>query len=220
MILAIGCLIMVPLACDRVMERQKQNQFRTEREAEPTSQKIAIVKQEDNFTDKVLAAKETEIVEFLKNPDANADSTQARNMRWVLRFEVKDGKDYLNQLQMLEAEILVPIPYSDQVILIPDASEPNQRRAGTQDDMKRLSAKIKFNDTRPEAVRGVAKALGLDNHYPKAFWAFFPAEVAADMSRKELSYRNRRAEDIQETIFSVVVRNGKCEIVVEDQRVK
>ena len=42
----------------------------------------------------------------------------------------------------------------------------------------------------------------------------------AELSRKEQNYRNRRAEDIEETVFRVVVRGGNYEIVVDDQTAK
>lgn len=150
---------------------------------------------------------------------AGADATQARNLRWVLRFKVTSGKDYLEQLQMLGAEILIPVPNTDKCILIPDANKPNERREATQDDLKRLKDKITFCDSRPEAVKAMARTLALD-FTPKEFWAFFPAELEKELARKESSYRNRRAEDIQETIFRVTVRDGKCEIDVDEQTIK
>ena len=41
-----------------------------------------------------------------------------------------------------------------------------------------------------------------------------------ELARKETNYRNRRAEDIEETIFRVVVRGGNYELIVDDQKVK
>jgi hypothetical protein len=148
-----------------------------------------------------------------------ADSTSARNMRWVLRFKVKDGQDYLDQLKAMGAEILVPIPDSEKCILIADISKPKEQKTASDDDLKRLAKKIKFSDSRPEAVKSVCKTLGLD-FSPKAFWAFFPSDIEEEVSKKELNYRNRRSEDIQETIFRVVVKEGKYEIVVEEQKIK
>jgi len=153
-------------------------------------------------------------------PDGTgADSTFAKNMRWVLRFKVKDGQDYLDQLKAMGAEILVPKPDSEKCILIGDISKPNDQKTASDDDLKRLAKKIKFSDSRPEAVKSVCKTLGLD-FSPKSFWAFFPSDVEKELSKKELNYRNRRSEDIEETIFRVALKEGKYEIVIDEQKIK
>jgi hypothetical protein len=149
-----------------------------------------------------------------------ADSTLGRNMRWVLRFKVSSGQDYLDQLKAMGAEILVPIPDSDKCILIADLSKPNGQKTASDDDLKRLAGKIKFSDSRKEAVNGVAQTLGIEKVSPKSFWAFFPKDVEEELSKKELNYRNRRSEDIEETIFRVFIKEGKYEIVVAEQTIK
>jgi len=148
-----------------------------------------------------------------------ADSTFGRNMRWVLRFKVRDGQDYLDQLRSMGAEILVPIPDSDKCILIADISKPDVQKTASDDDMRRLADKIKFSDSRPEAVRSVSRTLHLD-FSPKSFWAFFPKKIEDELSSKETNYRNRRAEDIEETIFRVAIRGGSYELVVDEQKIK
>ena len=55
---------------------------------------------------------------------------------------------------------------------------------------------------------------------PTAFWAFFPKELEEKLARMETGYRNRRSEDIEETIFRVTIRGGSYELVVDDQRIK
>jgi hypothetical protein len=54
----------------------------------------------------------------------------------------------------------------------------------------------------------------------QSFWAFFPRGLEDELSRKELAYRNRRSEDIEETIFSVLIRGGSYEVVVVAQTPK
>lgn len=51
----------------------------------------------------------------------------------------------------------------------------------------------------------------------RSFWAFFPRELEDELARKEQHYRNRRPEDVEETVFRVVVRGGACEVVVWGQ---
>lgn len=148
-----------------------------------------------------------------------ADSTLGRNMRWVLRFKVSSGRDYLEQLRAMGAELLIPIPGSDKCVLISDLNKESDQRQASDDDLRRMSEKIKFSDSRPEAVRGVSQTLKLD-FTPKSFWAFFPKEIEQDLAKKETGYRNRRTEDIEETIFRVTVRGGSYELVVDEQTLK
>ena len=148
-----------------------------------------------------------------------ADSTRARGLRWVLRFKVANGRDYLAQLQAMKAEILVPIPNSADSILIKDISNPSVQRKASDADLRDLAKKIQFSDTRRDAVQGVSGALGLD-FMPKTFFAFFPKDLEDQLARLETSYRNRRAEDIEETIFRVTIRGGTHEFVVDEQQIK
>jgi hypothetical protein len=150
-----------------------------------------------------------------------SDSTRARGLRWVLRFRVASGKDYLDQLRAMGAEILVPLDDKKppQSILVPDLENPTAQRVASDADYKRLAGKIQFSDTRKDQVREVCAALGVKTD-AKTFWAFFPKSLEEELAHKEKSYRNRRSEDIEETIFRVVVRGGKFELVIDDQRVK
>ncbi len=148
-----------------------------------------------------------------------ADSTRARGLRWVLRFQVANGRDYLAQLQAMGAEILVPIPGGSDSILIRDVSNPSAQRKATDADLRSLANKIQFSDTRRDAVQGVAGALGLD-FTPKTFFAFFPKSMEQELATKETGYRNRRAEDIEETVFRVTIRGGSYTLVVDEQIAK
>lgn len=150
-----------------------------------------------------------------------SDSTRARGLRWVLRFRVASGKDYLDQLKAMKAEILIPLPPDGKQCAIFDNLNSPQKRIASDADLKRLAGKIQFSDARKDQVRDVAAALGVETTPPpKTFWAFFPKELEDELARKETGYRNRRSEDIEETIFRVVVRGGNFELVVDEQRVK
>lgn len=148
-----------------------------------------------------------------------SDSTRARSLRWVLRFQTNDGVDYVKQLAAMGASILVPLPPENkQCLIFTDLNNPNPRNA-TDDDLRGLSRQIKFSDTRPASVEGVRSALRVTQP-AQSFWAFFPRGLEDELSRKELSYRNRRSEDIEETIFRVIVRGGNYEVVVVGQTPK
>jgi hypothetical protein len=151
-----------------------------------------------------------------------ADSTRARGLRWVLRFSVRSGSDYISQLKAMGAEILIPLTSDKDCLVIENLDNP-RARAATDADFKRLASKIQFSDNRQRMVKEVIETLGVGASVrgnPKAFWAFFPKELEEELARKETSWRNRRPEDIEETIFKVTIRGGKFELVVEEQVAK
>lgn len=150
-----------------------------------------------------------------------AESTRAKSLRWVLRFRTASGEDYLAQLAAMRAVILVPLPPENKKCLyFTDLRNPRGTgRIATEADERSLSGQIKFGDTRPDSVRGVCDALGVREN-AKSFWAFFPKEVESELSKKEIGYRNRRPENIEETVFRVIVKGGSYEAVVDDQTPK
>jgi hypothetical protein len=148
-----------------------------------------------------------------------ANSTLGRNMRWTLRFRVSSGRDYLSQLQAMHAKLLIPMPDPTKCILIEDIANPNAQKIISENDLGPYADRLKFADSRREAVTAVAGTLGLD-FTPKTFFAVFDQEMEADLARKETGYRNRRAEDIEETVFKVTVRGGEYEVVVDEQKAK
>jgi len=145
-----------------------------------------------------------------------SNSTLGRNMRWTLRFKVNSGRDYLDQLKAMKAKILVPIPGTDKCILIADLNNPSDQKTV---DPAQFSDLLKFVDSRAEAVNGVVGSLGLTIQ-PRSFCAVFTKEEEARLAKMETSYRNRRAEDIEETIFKVTVSGGEPIVIVDEQKVK
>jgi hypothetical protein len=148
-----------------------------------------------------------------------ADSTLGRNMRWTLRFKVNSGRDYLEQLRAMDAKIIVPVPGTDKCILIEDLKNPNNQRTVGQDGLGPYAGLLKFADSRRAAVDGIAGAIGLD-FKPATFLAVFSKQFEQDLARKETSYRDKRAEDIEETIFEVKVRGGEFTVAVVEQKMK
>lgn len=152
---------------------------------------------------------------------AGASSTRARSLRWVMRFRTADGEDYVNQLAAMGAVVLVPLPPENkQCLYFPDLKNPSNRRLATDVEVSKMVAgQIKFGDTRPDSVRAVCGILGV-REPARSFWAFFPKGLEEQLAQKEIGYRNRRPEDIEETVFRVIVRGGGYEIIVDDQQAK
>ena len=151
---------------------------------------------------------------------SGADSTRARSLRWVLRFRTANGGDYVNQLAAMNALVLIPIPPENKDCLIVENLRSPKARKATEDDLKRLASQIKFSDTREQSVRSVTSELGQGELRAKSFWAFFPRGLEDELSRKETGYKGKRAEDIEETIFTVRVTGGGYELVVVEQKLK
>lgn len=151
-----------------------------------------------------------------------SDSTRARGLRWVLRFRVASGKDYIEQLKAMGASIAVPLPPDDNNFLFfEDLGNPQQRAVSKGDLNKFVSGRLQFSDSRQSQVREVCAVLGVNApSLPKYFSAYFPKSMEEELARKEKSYRNRHSDDIEETIFIVTVRGGTYELVVFEQKVK
>ncbi|MBA4066179.1 MAG: hypothetical protein C0501_21185 [Isosphaera sp.] len=148
------------------------------------------------------------------------DATAAQRLRWVLRFQVTSGKEYVEQLAAVGGQVLVPVPpKGEKLILVEDLKKPGGRREATDKDLERLRGHMRFTDARREVAESVAEALGLD-FKPAAFQACFPKAFEDELARKEQAYRNRRVEDIERTVFRVAFEDGKCVITVVEQTVQ
>lgn len=147
------------------------------------------------------------------------DDNHKRSLRWSLRFRSEHGRDYVSQLAAMRAVVVIPQPPDERdAVVYRDLKNPRAERLA-EGDWTKLATQIQFIDTKPDSVRGVVDALGV-GFTPRRFLAFFPKDLEDELSRKETSYRNRRAEDIEETVFRVTVRGGAYDIVVESQTAK
>ncbi len=149
-----------------------------------------------------------------------ASSTRQRSLRWILRFSTRSGRDYLDQLKSLGAVVLVPLQSGNkQMYIFRDLANPKPGTIVTDTEWNQLSQQIQFCDFKRDSVIAVSEALNLNYTAPQ-FWAFFPRGLEDELARLEISYRNRRPDDVEETVFVVSVRNGKYELVVAEQRMK
>lgn len=149
-----------------------------------------------------------------------ADSTRARTMRWVIAFKTNSGRDYLDQLDALGAKVLVPTADGKSVWLFSSLKgNPPEKKLMGEADWNQLSGLVQFSDYTPLSRDQVGAALGMGN-LPKGFWAFFPKEVEQDLAKKEVGFQQRRSEDIEETKFECVNRNGTYQLVVTRQTLK
>ncbi|MCU0704589.1 MAG: hypothetical protein MUF18_11485 [Fimbriiglobus sp.] len=149
-----------------------------------------------------------------------ADSTRARTMRWVIAFRTASGRDYLDQLQSLGAKIIVPTADGKGALYFRDLSgNPPVGKPITDPDWQELSGLVQFSDYTARTRQDVGQALGMGN-LPKGFWAYFPKTLEQELAKKEVGFQQRRSEDIEETKFECVMKNGKYELVVTRQTLK
>jgi hypothetical protein len=137
-----------------------------------------------------------------------------RPLRWTLRFNTRDGRDYLRQLEAFGAILAMPDPKqsADYLVIrdlhrVPADAKP--------EDITRIES-IFWIDDKPESVRSLARALGLKE--PPHFIVFFPAEFEAKLLRLELDYRGKKESEIKETRFDVRLVGGRYEPSVLSQQ--
>ena len=146
-----------------------------------------------------------------------SDATRQRSLRWVMRFKTDGGRDYLNQLEALGAIVLVAVPPENKrMYVFRDLKNPRPGTFATDDEVQSFSKQIQFCDTKSDISALVGKALNCD-FTPSHFWAVFPKGIEDELSKLEKSYRNRRADDIETTVFSVSVVAGKYRLEVKEQ---
>jgi hypothetical protein len=143
-----------------------------------------------------------------------AEERAKRVLRWVLIFNTRNGQDYANQLESFGAFLAIePANPDDDFLVIRDLRNRPVRPA--PEDVTKIH-RIFWVDDNPASVRSLSQALGLPP--PQKFYAFFPAEVEADLLEKELSYRNKKESEITETRFEVRRRGDGYVAVVVSQR--
>lgn len=139
--------------------------------------------------------------------------TQRRNKRWTITFDTRNGTDYLRQLSVLGATLVGdyadggPVMYR-KLNLIPVTGEPLDSS---------LRSQLVWVDNRPGAIRELADAMGLQRN-PQAIRAYFPARLEQELLQLELAYRNKKEEEIDSTVFRMVLEGSSYRMYVTEQK--
>jgi hypothetical protein len=137
-----------------------------------------------------------------------------RALRWDLRFNTHDGRDYVRQLQGLGAVLAIPTGSGEAGYKV--VRELSRRPTQLLDeDVSRIPG-IRWRDEEPLSVAGVMQALGL-NVRPSHFVAFMPPELEDKLARLEREFAGRGENQIGRTRFRVIVSRGKYDVEVIDQ---
>jgi hypothetical protein len=141
----------------------------------------------------------------------NLTKREKRMLRWHMIFTANTGPEYVAQMRALGAVLAIPVgPERYQVIR-------DLRPGGKlQDEDLNAIQRIYWIDDKPNSVRDVLQALGLNvSPLPPRFIAFMPEELEKKLFDMEKSYvervlRVRFDEDkIEETTFRVANIRGK-----------
>jgi hypothetical protein len=137
-----------------------------------------------------------------------------RQLRWVMNFNTRDGRDYAQQLRELGAILAIPLPPKPgepvKGIVIRDLSKPSEM--SKEEDLTALNL-IGWKDDQPQSTAALANALGIKPP-PPVFIAYFPRELEerlAKLERDKLEkdHPGKSESDITETVFEVVTMGGK-----------
>jgi len=145
----------------------------------------------------------------------------AQSFRWTMRFKTRSGRDYIYQLGILQAKILIPLPPDNKKCMLYDnlTADPPKGHIASDEEIKQLSGQVRFSDRSRDSVMSVAGALNLDET-PKLFYAFFPGELRLRLAQMEKDYAGAELKDIEETVIQMNLGGGKIEPRITEQRLR
>ncbi|CAN5619144.1 hypothetical protein BH11PLA2_BH11PLA2_19350 [soil metagenome] len=145
------------------------------------------------------------------------DSTRARALRWVIKFDTRSGKDYVDQIGGLGGVIVLQMRDDNKRVYI--YKSLNTSLAGkiaTDSDLTDIASWLRFEDVRRNSVEAVAEALSL-GYTPPVFFAYFPKSLEEKLDKLERQHANKDPKDVKETVFKVVRRGGEYDLFVTNQ---
>jgi hypothetical protein len=148
---------------------------------------------------------------------SGADSTRARALRWVIKFDTRTGKDYVEQIGGLGGMVLLQMRDDNKRLMIfKNLKNSFTGKEATDADYDQIAGWLEFTDIRKTSVEAVAEALGL-GYTPPVFFARFPREFEEKLDKLERQYQNKDPKEIKETVYKVVRRSGEYDLYVVNQ---
>jgi hypothetical protein len=152
----------------------------------------------------------------IKTGKADEAKRKKRQVRWTMVFNIRNGGEYLRQLQALQASLALPVLGNDKQFQVFDLSKsPFSPVPKRRDEMKGIF----WVDDKPQSASQLSRALGLANPAPYIV-AFFPEKLEQQLLQLELDYGHVAEDDIEETRFVLKRASGTYEPVVVSQKTK
>ncbi|HEY7329922.1 MAG TPA: hypothetical protein VH592_19965 [Gemmataceae bacterium] len=150
---------------------------------------------------------------------------EKRMLRWSMLFNTPNSADYVSQLRGLGAILAVPVREDANGTEYKIIRDLGSRPAKLLDeDFSSIQRLVRWADDNPDSVKGVMTVLQLKLR-PSHFLAFMPIELEEKLLKLEIDYLtkrhpSRKEDDIESTKFKILVRNGKYEPMVIEQKMK
>lgn len=145
------------------------------------------------------------------DPGTGAKGRAARVARWILHFDTRSPKNYLEQIDGLGATVAFPVE-GGEFRYFEHCGSPNP-----SSKVKDLAGegRLYWYDDNRASVAGVCQALGIP---PTGMMVcFLPKDLEEKMLRLELAYNNLEEDEIASTHFKAVRRGGRLDVVVISQ---
>ncbi len=144
---------------------------------------------------------------------------EKRMLRWSMKFNTRNGSDYLHQLDALGAILAIPVGPNGQFKVIRDLSRP--RPPLLDEDLSQIQ-RIWWIDDNPRSVASLMAALGYSNLRPAHVVAFIPPELEDKLAKQELAFKGLKEDQIYETKFDVFPVGGarRYDVRVVEQQAK
>jgi hypothetical protein len=152
---------------------------------------------------------------------ATLNQRERRMLRWHMKFEARNGPEYLAQLRGLGAILAFPVNEgAEPTYKVVHNLTPGRAKLESEDLSK--IHKIYWIDDKPRSVQDILAALGLGiRPTPSKFVAFMPQKLEDDLFAQERRYvenvlrRPFQEDKIEETIFRAVPagRGFKAELI-------
>jgi hypothetical protein len=138
---------------------------------------------------------------------------QKREMRWRIDFS-GSPQEHLVKLRALEVTLALPTRQPGAYLLVDLTRMPP---AAKRDDLAQQRNKIKWFNSSPPSLQGLARALNLGEVPPYAV-IFLPAKMEAEMQQLEHDYGGLEEHQIELTEFEIQRHDGRYRPVVVSQR--
>jgi hypothetical protein len=145
------------------------------------------------------------------------DSTRARALRWIIKFDTRTGRDYVDQIAGLGGVIFHQMPGDNRRVMIyRNLKQSYTGRVATDADLTEISDWLQFEDIRQTSIEAISEALNIGSPPPVIF-VKFPKELEVKLDKLERQFQNRDPKDIKETVYKVVRRGGEYDLFVVNQ---